>query len=79
MAAPLEALLGRQRARLLRELESPRGIGALAEVLLAVPSAATHHVGALEAAGLVIREREGRRVTVHRTARGSRLVGLYEG
>ncbi len=78
-AAPLEALLGHQRARLLRELESPRGIGALAEVLLAVPSAATHHVGALEAAGLVIRERDGRRVTVHRTARGSRLIGLYEG
>ena len=79
VAAPLEALLGHQRARLLRALESPSGIGALAEMLLAVPSAATHHVGALEAAGLVIREREGRRVTVHRTARGSRLVGLYEG
>ena len=57
----------------------PRGIGTLAQLLLAVPSAATHHVGALEAAGLVVREREGRRVTVHRTARGSRLVALYEG
>jgi DNA-binding MarR family transcriptional regulator len=45
---------------------------------MAVPSAATHHVGALETAGLVVRERDGRRVMVHRTSRGTRLVGLYD-
>jgi DNA-binding transcriptional ArsR family regulator len=76
--AGLEALLGQQRARVLRELESPRSVGVLAKALIAVPSAATHHVGALEAAGLVIRERDGRRVIVHRTARGRRLVALYD-
>ncbi len=74
----LEALLGPQRALVLRELERPQSVGVLAKALIAVPSAATHHVGALEAAGLVIRERDGRRVIVHRTARGTRLVGLYE-
>ena len=78
-AAELEALVGQPRALLLRELERPRSIGRLAETLIAVPSAATHHVGALEDAGLVIRERSGRSVVVHRTERGSSLVGLYEG
>jgi len=77
-AAGLEALIGPQRALVLRELETPRSVGTLAEALIAVPSAATHHVGALEAAGLVVREREGRRVIVHRTARGRRLVALYD-
>ena len=76
--ARLEALLGDQRARLLRALESPQPIGALAQTLIAVPSAATHHVDALELAGLVRREPEGRYVIVHRTARGTRLVGLYD-
>ncbi len=77
-AACLEALLGPQRALLLSALRGPLSIGRLAEVLMAVPSAATHHVGALEAAGLVTRERAGRRVMVHRTARGAELVALYE-
>jgi DNA-binding transcriptional ArsR family regulator len=77
-AARLEALVGAQRARLLRELKNPRSVGRLAETLIAVPSAATHHVDALEAAGLVVRERQGRSVIVHRTARGTRLVGIYD-
>jgi DNA-binding transcriptional ArsR family regulator len=77
-AGELEALVGAQRARLLRSLDIPRSVGRLAETLMAVPSAATHHVGALETAGLVVRERDGRRVMVHRTSRGTRLVGLYE-
>jgi DNA-binding transcriptional ArsR family regulator len=76
--AQLEALVGEQRARLLRSLDIPRSVGRLAETLMAVPSAATHHVGALETAGLVVRERDGRRVMVHRTSRGTRLVGLYD-
>jgi DNA-binding transcriptional ArsR family regulator len=74
----LEALLGPQRALLLSALQVPRSVGKLAEALMAVPSAATHHVGALEAAGLVVRERAGRNVVVHRTARGAELVALYE-
>ena len=63
----LSALLGPQRALLLVALHRPLSIGSLAEALMAVPSAATHHVDALEAAGLVRRERAGRRVIVHRT------------
>jgi DNA-binding transcriptional ArsR family regulator len=77
-AASLEGLLGVPRARILRALECPMSIGRLAEALRAVPSAATHHVSALEAAGLVLRERSGRRVLVHRTTRGEGLVDLYE-
>ena len=76
--ARLEALVGEQRARLLRALDAPRTIGGLAETLMAVPSAATHHVRTLEAAGLVTRERDGRSVIVHRTHRGTELVGLYD-
>jgi len=78
-AAALDALVGQQRARLLRALARPRTVGRLAETLVAVPSAATHHVSAMEAAGLVVRERQGRSVVVHRTERGTRLVGLYDG
>jgi DNA-binding transcriptional ArsR family regulator len=76
--ARLEALVGLQRARLLRTLDRPRTVGELARTLIAVPSAATHQVSTLEAAGLVVRERDGQRVLVHRTARGSRLIELYE-
>jgi DNA-binding transcriptional ArsR family regulator len=77
-AAPsLEALLGIPRAQILRGLDRPTSIGRLADALRAVPSAATHHVGALEEAGLVARERSGRRVLVRRTALGEALLELY--
>jgi DNA-binding transcriptional ArsR family regulator len=69
-AAALEGLLGIQRTQILRALRRPTSIGALAEILHAVPSAATHHVDALQAAGLVQRHRHGRTVLVDRTARG---------
>jgi DNA-binding transcriptional ArsR family regulator len=78
-SAALEALLGIPRARILRAVGSSATIGRLAELLRAVPSAATHHVSALEAAGLVVRERAGRSVLVRRTARGDALVQLYDG
>ncbi len=77
-ARHLEALVGRQRARLLLALDKPRTIGELAETLIAVPSAATHHVDALQAAGMVRRQRCGRCVLVYRTPRGTQLVGLYD-
>jgi len=38
----------------------------------------THHLSAMERAGLVTRVRDGRHVWVHRSARGSELVALYE-
>jgi DNA-binding MarR family transcriptional regulator len=77
-APALEDLLGIPRAQILRALDCPTSIGRLAEALRAVPSAATHHVGALEAAGLVSRDRCGRQVLVHLTARGRSLLELYE-
>lgn len=76
--AALETLLGLPRAQILRVLGRPASIGALAEVLRAVPSAATRHVNALEATGLVERHRRGRNVLVSRTARGKALLELYD-
>jgi DNA-binding transcriptional ArsR family regulator len=73
----LEALLGAPRAVVLRALGCPTSIGRLAETLRTVPSAATHHVGALESAGLVTRNRSGRHVLVRRTGRGEALLALY--
>lgn len=77
-APGLEDLLGIPRAQILRALDCPTSIGRLAEGLRAVPSAATHHVSALEAAGLVVRDRCGRQVLVHLTTRGRSLLALYD-
>ena len=77
-AGALESLLGAPRAAILRALRCPISIGRLAERLRSVPSAATHHVSALEAAGLVSRDRTGRHVLVRRTERGEALLALYE-
>jgi DNA-binding transcriptional ArsR family regulator len=74
----LESLLGRQRAKLLRMLDQPVHAGRLAEALCTTPGSTTHHLRALEASGLIVRERSGRFVMVHRTARGSALLGMYE-
>jgi DNA-binding MarR family transcriptional regulator len=76
--ASLEALLGIPRARILRELERPSTNNGIAAALQTVPSAATHHLSALEAAGLVSRERAGRSLVVRRTARGEALLALYQ-
>jgi DNA-binding transcriptional ArsR family regulator len=75
--ASLESLLGIPRTRILRAVARPTTIGRLAEALHAVPSAATHHVGALEAAGLVVRDRRGRHTLVRRTDRGEALLEIY--
>ena len=75
--ASLEGLLGAPRTQILRALARPTTIGGLADTLRAVPSAATHHVGALEAAGLVVRDRRGRHVLVRRTDRGEALLEIY--
>jgi DNA-binding transcriptional ArsR family regulator len=77
-AGALESLLGAPRAAILRALGCPISIGRLAEALRSVPSAATHHVSALEAGGLVTRDRSGRHVLVRRTERGETLLALYE-
>ena len=74
----LDALLGIPRACILRELDAPATNNRLAAVLQTVPSAATHHVSALAAAGLVVRDRSNGSLLVRRTARGDALVALYD-
>ncbi len=76
--AALEGLLGIQRTQILRALRRPTSIGTLADILHAVPSAATHHVNALQTASLVQRHRHGRNILVDRTARGQALLQLYD-
>lgn len=76
--AALEALLGPQRALIIRKLDRPTTSGALADALMAVPSAASHHLAILEQGGLVERERQGQRIVVRRTARGTELLALYD-
>jgi DNA-binding MarR family transcriptional regulator len=53
-------------------------MGELAGLIASLPSAVTHHVSTLAAAGLVARMRRGRRVLVDRSARGTALLALYE-
>jgi len=77
-AAALDALLGAPRANVLRLLDRPHLAGQLARSLFMRPSGMTHHLKALEAAGLILRERVGREVVVHRTSRGGALLALYE-
>ena len=74
----LEALAGPARARALRALAAPMTVGELARLLGVVPSAASHHVDVLEAAGLVARRRAGREVVVSRSARGAELLTLFD-
>ena len=71
------ALVGPQRALILTRLERPETAGELAELLHGVPSIASHHLRALERAGLVTRVREGRSVTRAADRAGSDLVALY--
>jgi DNA-binding transcriptional ArsR family regulator len=74
----LEALLGRSRASVLLALDDVRSPGEVAERLFLTPSGVSHHLAALEAAGLVTRSRRGRRVTIRRTTRGITLLALYD-
>jgi DNA-binding transcriptional ArsR family regulator len=76
--ASLQALLGVQRAALLRGLDRPQTAGRLAQLLDCAPSVITYHLRALEAAGLASRLRHGRHVMVQRSSRGRALLDLYE-
>lgn len=75
---PLVALLGAPRALILRRLDRPMSSGDVAQGLAFGPGAASHHLTVLERAGLIDRSREGQRVLIRRTARGARLVALYD-
>ena len=73
----LEALLTPVRAAVLRALSGDWSMSQIAAAAAIGASAATYHIDALVAAGLVVRHREGRRTLVHRTARGDGLIDLY--
>jgi DNA-binding MarR family transcriptional regulator len=75
-ADPLGTVIGPTRAALLRHLEQPATMGALAAALNCAPSTVTHHCDALEPARLIQRTRHGKTVWVSRTARGAELVDL---
>ncbi|MBW1600632.1 winged helix-turn-helix transcriptional regulator [Streptomyces sp. JJ66] len=71
-----EAVLGPVRARMLRLARSGPTMGQVSAALHCAPSAVTHHCNHLEAAGLVLRERQGQYVRVWQTETGERLIGL---
>lgn len=76
--ASLSALLGPQRTKILRLLDTPTTAGVLAATLHLAPGGLTYHLKALEAAGLVRRTPHGRHTSIERTARGTSLLALYE-
>lgn len=73
-AAALAGLVGRSRARILAELETPATTTQLAARLGLALGTAGGHVGALRAAGLVAGTRVGRQVLYRRTPLGDALV-----
>lgn len=73
---PLGGVLGRMRADLLRAAGRPVTMGQLAQAVACSPRVTSYHCDQLEAAGLILRERQGPSVRVSRTARGHELVDL---
>jgi DNA-binding transcriptional ArsR family regulator len=71
----LAGVLGRTRAALLADLDAPRSTSELARRHGITAGAASQHLGALRAAGLVAARREGRNVLSVRTALGGGLAG----
>ena len=77
-ADPLAIVLGPTRAAILRAL-SGGPAGTLAAAVGCSPATLTHHCDQLAAAGLLVRERSGQRVLLHRTRRGDGLLALLAG
>ncbi|MFD8622113.1 MULTISPECIES: helix-turn-helix transcriptional regulator [unclassified Streptomyces] len=75
----LKLVVGALRAKILRELVSPRTMGSLAAASDCTPATVTYHCGHLQAAGLITRERLGQHVVARRTASGEALVTLLSG
>ncbi|MFC5291081.1 DUF5937 family protein [Actinokineospora guangxiensis] len=70
----LDALIGRSRARLLVELETPSSTTQLARALGMSPGAVGDHLSVLREAGMADRHRSGRSVLYHRTPLGDAVV-----
>jgi DNA-binding transcriptional ArsR family regulator len=69
----LESLIGRRRARILRELDRPAATLDLAGRMRVSAGGISDHLSVLRRAGLVTRRREGRRVVYARTLAGDTL------
>ncbi|WP_326822658.1 ArsR/SmtB family transcription factor [Streptosporangium sp. NBC_01756] len=72
--AVLAALIGAPKAAILTALVQPRSTTDLAHLLAVTPSAISHHLKTLHAAGLVGRARAGRSVLYTRTALADQLT-----
>jgi DNA-binding transcriptional ArsR family regulator len=70
---PLDELIGRRRATLLRSLERPASTLALSHRTGWSPGGVSSHLAVLRRTGLVVRRREGREVVYSRTAAGDAL------
>ena len=72
--APLAALIGSRRARILAELITPRGTTDLAKELGVTAGGVSRHLSVLADAGLVVGSRFGRRVHFELTDSGRRML-----
>lgn len=72
----LALVLGRMRARLVRDADGRLTMRQLAGALGCAPSVVTYHCAQLVDAGLLYRIRQGRQVLVGRTGRGDALLDL---
>jgi DNA-binding transcriptional ArsR family regulator len=71
----LATLIGRRRARILRELDRPAATLEISRRLGVRPGGVSDHLSVLRRAGLVTRRRAGRMVIYARTAQGDALRG----
>ncbi|MFI6098047.1 ArsR/SmtB family transcription factor [Lentzea sp. NPDC051213] len=69
-------LLGKARAAVLRLVDGSPTMGELAARARIARSVTSYHCEVLEEAGLLVRERQGKSVRVHRTSRGTALLAL---
>lgn len=77
--SPLDTVLGRHRAAILRMADRPRSMGEIAGILHYLPGTITYHCDLLVRADLVERIRDGRHSLLIRTDRGTRLVDVLDG
>jgi len=73
----LTIAIGPARARILRMLTAPAAMSDIAGWIDATAPAATYHCRRLEAAGLLVRRRQGLYTEVRRTSRGEALIDLF--
>ena len=74
----LELALGTGRARVLEVLKTPATNGEVAHKTRSAPATASHHLSRLTKSGLVEPRRSGKRVYYYLTARGLKLLTLFE-